>query len=240
MLGHTLRDFKMSETKCFDEEDRKAVYKRIRETWGSLEAFDTYVRNDVYQTVVKTIGKDHMYHSHATMSMPFFWLIFWAGMNSPETPAAESFLGAISFGFLACPLAIAWWHRIGALVCTWYPTKPVRSTLTVAVLCFVSCFMHTYVHNCILWLAFRLRDAYGTAIISAFLIVPLFFSEACFLHKIHKQPAANTFQVHTWTKLDTLYYAFWSIIALCILVGMNGVAAVAGQQIQFLEDLSGQ
>merc|ERR1712048_1053226 len=50
-LVDTLTSFKMSETKCFDENDRVAVHQRIVETWGDLKAFDAFMRTDVYEAL---------------------------------------------------------------------------------------------------------------------------------------------------------------------------------------------
>merc|ERR1719235_441679 len=55
-LRRTLLDFQVANTKCADETDRPVVYQRICATWGSLDSFDTFVRNRVSSLVATNMG----------------------------------------------------------------------------------------------------------------------------------------------------------------------------------------
>lgn len=150
--------------------------------------------------------------------MPFWWFITWAGLNSPGYPLPLYVAGAATYAAVGCPLAVVWWHRIGCVIFRFFPVMRATGIVVTAFACFANCLVHNYVHNSVLWLAFRyvqrwgLSPYYGIA-----LFAPFFLVEIGFLLHVTKPSGENAkLGLRKWEWLDTTYFLIMGSVLVLV------------------------
>merc|ERR1712048_749530 len=108
-LVDTLTNFKMSETNCFDENDRVAVHQRIAETWGDLKEFDVFMRNNVYEALSRGqfVKPWFTYTKSLSLAVPQIVFNLWMAVNSPSYPISEALVAGLIHGCILKPMNCA-------------------------------------------------------------------------------------------------------------------------------------
>jgi len=213
-LVATLTNFKMSETNCFDENDRVAVNQRIVETWGGLKEFDTFMRNDVYEALHRGqfVKPWFTYTMILPLTVPPIVFNLWMAVNSPSYPMAEGLIAGFIHGCILRQLNCVFVDKIACLVCAWMPasTRWVR-TAVISLFATSSWVLSNYVHCSIWTLSYKLSATYGFRPAGCLVFLPFFLFEVSLtLRKsIYKYTA-------TWSMYDTFSYAPWILLGVAL------------------------
>lgn len=219
LMTERLSNFRMVDCQCSDESDKIPVHRRVEETWSSLDFFDVFVRQEIYNCVTSAIGHPGVipYSMLLAMSMPYALAQQWKDLHTPNYNVFEYSSGNLILMFTMLPLSASWFPKCASMFHSGYPRSPKQSaTLTLLVACPLTS-LHIFVHKSVFWLAFRQADSYGLSLRGGCMICTLLGFEVLWLtteshHKalrIRIRLAINIAYLTIWSGV-----AFWLILIL--------------------------
>ena len=114
----TLKNFSVRGCDCFDPSDRIVVEKRIVDLWGSLDAFDEFVRGPLAEEMNKSISSADLapLWLDIVLGLPWGAIFSVAGLLQDTGPDTIGFVQvlvvSLGFGGVLCPFALMFWYFI--------------------------------------------------------------------------------------------------------------------------------
>ena len=214
----SLTNFRTNKTHCFEPKDRELVEARIKEAWGDVDKFDTFVKTQLSREMSNNIGAADLPPIWNTLVVALPWTPFFSVIGLVQVSGEQvlSFWQVLLVD-LTCigvcfPLAMTFWYYFSFSIYKKLAHRPRVSVGLVTAWTMTNCTLSMCVFCECLDLAFRQPLAMGAGSIA--LLTAFFTGATYYFHVVEKRASQCEFTCATILVLALLWVPAYLLLNL--------------------------